>query len=538
VRSSRYTNSPAPLSRKRGRRPGFALTVLAFLLPLAALAASQITWKEQFYNPHPLPKDLILPMPCGGAMVFRPVVVPADRLLGDRRITLGGQDERFAFAEGFRQDFLAGSFAAPGAAAGAQGGRLYYIGKYEVTADQYAALGSQGGSGGCKPPTNLGRLPKTQVSWNEAVDFSVHYTEWLYAKAPAALPSEDKVRGFLRLPTEAEWEYAARGGAAVSDSEFIRPLFPMQGPLSDYAWFGSPDSSGFKPQAVGLLKPNPLGLYDILGNAAEMVLDPFRLNKISRLQGQAGGLIAKGGDYLTPPDAIRSAEREEINPFDAKGVKRSESIGFRLVIVGPVLTSPQRLAQIAQEWHDLPKSESALAGTQRLEDPLDEIDLLIKSTEDQALKERLTGLRTVIQANIATRNEQRDRAALSMLNFGTFLLTRIKDSQAMVEFRKKALVPLENAPTADPSRQLLQKSLTDAEATAALDIKYYRDILSQIVQEYPPKTIDDELIVMKREFNEQGHTHLLPYADLLQRNLAQFRQSGDLASPEILKGLR
>ncbi|HEY2110189.1 MAG TPA: hypothetical protein VGH25_00530, partial [Dongiaceae bacterium] len=88
MRSSRYTNSAALLLRKRGRLPGFALTVLAFLLPLAALAASQITWKEQFYNPHPLPKDLIMPMPCGGAMVFRPVVVPADRLLGDRRITL------------------------------------------------------------------------------------------------------------------------------------------------------------------------------------------------------------------------------------------------------------------------------------------------------------------------------------------------------------------------------------------------------------------------------------------------------------------
>jgi hypothetical protein len=69
-------------------------------------------------------------------------------------------------------------------------------------------------------------------------------------------------------------------------------------------------------------------------------------------------------------------------------------------------------------------------------------------------------------------------------------------------------------------------------------MKYYRDILSQIVQEYPPKTIDNQLIVLKREFNEQGHARLLPYADLLQRNLALFRQSGDLASPEILKGLR
>jgi len=196
------------------------------------------------------------------------------------------------------------------------------------------------------------------------------------------------------------------------------------------------------------------------------------------------------------------------------------------VISGPVLTSPQRLAQIAQEWHDLPKSESALAGTERLEDRWNEIDLLIKSTQDEALKERLTGLKTVLEANIATRNEQRDRAALSMLNFGTFLLTRIKDSQAMVEFRKKALVPWRTLRRRTPAGNCCKKSLTEAQETAALDIKYYRDILSQIVQEYPPKTIDNELSVLKREFNEQGHARLLPYADLLQRNLAQFGSRG------------
>jgi len=75
---------------------------------------------------------------------------------------------------------------------------------------------------------------------------------------------------------------------------------------------------------VGLLKPNPLGLYDILGNAAEMVLDPSASTRY-RASRARRRLIAKGGDYLTPPDAIRSAEREEINPFDAKGVKRSET---------------------------------------------------------------------------------------------------------------------------------------------------------------------------------------------------------------------
>jgi hypothetical protein len=507
---------------------GLALALL--LVPLAALAATSITWKSQFYNPTPMAKDLVLPMPCGGAMVFRPVLVPADKLLGDKRITFGGVDERFSFAESFRQDFLAGSFTVRGE----KGGRLYYIGKYEVTSDQYAALGPDD----CKPPSMLGRLPKTSVSWNEAIDFAVHYTEWLYAHAPSALPSEDKARGYLRLPTEAEWEYAARGGAAVGDSDFLRPLFPMEGPLTAYAWVGSPDSSGFKPQAVGLLKPNPLGLFDILGNAAEMVLDPFRLNKISRLQGQAGGVVAKGGDYLTPPDAIRTAEREEVDPFDDKGVRRLETIGFRLVISAPILTSPQRLGEIASAWRELPKSESPLAGTQRLEDPSEEIDLLIKSTEDAALKERLTGLKTVIEANIATRNEERDRAALALLKFGTFLLTRVKDSQSMVAARQGALVPLANVPATDPSRQLLEKSLTAAQDVLALDVKYYQDILAQIVQEYPPRTIESELVVLKREFNEQGHPRLLPYADLLQKNLAIYRQSGDLPSPQILKELK
>jgi hypothetical protein len=509
-----------------------SIAALAFLLllPLTAWAAAEITWQKPLYNPHPLPKDLILPMPCGGAMVFRPVVVPADKLLGDRRLTLGGSDERFSFAEGFRQDFLAGTFAVPGTS----GGRVYYIGKYEVTADQYDALAG----GGCKPPTTMGRLPKTKIGWNEAIDFSVHYTEWLYANAPDALPREDKTRGYLRLPTEAEWEYAARGGAAVSDSEFLRPLFPMDGPITGYAWAGSPDSSGFKPQVVGLLKPNPLGLYDILGNAAEMVLDPFRLNKISRLQGQAGGLVAKGGSYLTPPDALRSAEREEINPFDDKGVRRTDTVGFRLVVSAPVLTSPQRLADIAKEWKELPKSESPLAGTQRLEDPLDEMDLLIKSTQDAALKERLTGLKTVIEANIATRNEQRDRAALSMLQFGTFLITRLKDSQGLVEARRRALVPLANAPTTDPSRQLLEKSLAAAQENLATDVKYYQDILSQIVQEYSTKTIESELAVLRREFNEQGHPRLLPFADVLHRSLDQFRRTGELSSAQILKELQ
>jgi hypothetical protein len=156
-------------------------------------------------------------------MTFRVVLVPAERLLGDRRVTLGGSNDRFNFSENYRRDYVAGGFSVDGGG----GGRQFYIGKYEVTTDQYEAITGQD----CVHPTNAGRLPKTSVSWSEAVVFSVRYTEWLYANAAEALPREDGVHGFLRLPTEAEWEYTARGGAAVSESEFLKPLFPLQDDL-------------------------------------------------------------------------------------------------------------------------------------------------------------------------------------------------------------------------------------------------------------------------------------------------------------------
>src|SRR5690606_23103875 len=132
------------------------------------------------------------------------------------------------------------------------------------------------------------------------------------------------------------------------------------------------------------------------------------------LHGQAGGVTAKGGDYLTPQDALRTAQRDEINPFDEKGLRRVETVGFRLAIAAPVLTSPARLEAMREAWRDLPRSESPLAGTERLADPLEEVDLLIKATEDDIFKERLQGLRSVIEQNIASRNEQRDRSVRTL----------------------------------------------------------------------------------------------------------------------------
>ena len=167
-----------------------------------------------------------------------------------------------------------------------------------------------------------------------------------------------------------------------------------------YVWYQGTKSANNELNAIGLLKPNPLGLHDMLGNAGEFVLDPFRLNKLSRLHGQAGSTIVKGGDFRTPLDNIRSAGREEFVPIDGKGERRSQTTGFRLALVAPGLPSTRRLAAIRDAWVDLPKG-ATLAEQQ--EDPVKEVDVLAKAVEDPALRQRVQNLATVIEANACRR---------------------------------------------------------------------------------------------------------------------------------------
>ena len=88
------------------------------------------------------------------------------------------------------------------------------------------------------------------------------FCQWLSAKTGH----------FYRLPTEAEWEYAARAGTTTTY------FWGNDGSkLGQYAWYA--DNSDFKYQKVGKKKPNPWGLYDIYGNVTEWVLDQYKEKK-------------------------------------------------------------------------------------------------------------------------------------------------------------------------------------------------------------------------------------------------------------------
>ena len=66
-----------------------ALLAIACLVPAVATAAATVTWKEKFFNPKPLDDDVILPLPCGGAMAFRRVDIESTGPLADQRVDLG-----------------------------------------------------------------------------------------------------------------------------------------------------------------------------------------------------------------------------------------------------------------------------------------------------------------------------------------------------------------------------------------------------------------------------------------------------------------
>lgn len=160
------------------------------------------------------------------------------------------------------------------------------------------------------------------------------YCRWLYKKTGV----------FYRLPTEAEWEYACRAG--TSTAYFFGD---DSAKIGDYAWFAG--NSKNKYHKTGEKKPNPWGLYDMLGNVAEWTLDQYNPDYLKNIADNSANPFTeptsrypktlKGGGYKTNAGMMRSAARFK---SDASWNKRdpqvpkskwwltdAEAVGFRLV---------------------------------------------------------------------------------------------------------------------------------------------------------------------------------------------------------------
>ena len=180
----------------------------------------------------------------------------------------------------------------------------FELGKYQVTQAEYEALMA------VNPSNSKGEnLPVEGVSWEDAQKFC----EAMNRKA-------DGYR--YRLPTEAEWEYAARAGNGSC----------RYGPLVEVAW--SRDNSGGKSHPVGEKKPNAFGLHDTLGNVWEWVQDWYSLTYYGHSpeadpNGPDSGeyRLARGGSWR---GVVRGQARVS-SRYMLKPNTRSPVVGFRCV---------------------------------------------------------------------------------------------------------------------------------------------------------------------------------------------------------------
>jgi len=517
-----------------GSNPQKACVRFSMAISVALLMASPAAhalWEEKYYNPHPLPDDVVLPMPCDGGMTFRKVHIPLAGPLDDYAVTLGQDDEVWGYLEQARPEHIAGSFTS----ASPQPSRYYLIAKYELSALQYQAVVNDGQ---CPEPANRLRLPQVSLSWFEALAFADRYNLWLRKNAADQLPQEDGAAGFVRLPTEAEWEFAARGGLAVSEAQFRDPRFPTpEGGLGAYAWFAGSQSSNGKLQLTGLLKPNPLGLHDMLGNVDEMLFEPFRLNKLDRQHGQAGGYIVRGGNYLTPQAELRSALRQEQPYYNGDGEQRLKTTGMRLALVSPVLTSRERIQTVERDWLALGTGADKTADGSALND----IAKIADSVEDASIKQQLEKLRSDLRANAQARDEQRDQAIRSELQLGAFLCTKLKDDGLFLDTLQsnyQRTCEGSNDEAAAARCESRKKQINDHQQVLDFVVNYYADSLVGSALNYSPEQIEPQLGIVEQQMASRSNNNLRDYLSTHWNNLKNYLQNGRVTRKNWLESCK
>ena len=241
----------------------------------------------------------------------------------------------------------------------------FWIGKHEVTWAEYdlyrkdtgIPVSRREGSDGDAitrptPPYadeswgyGKGRQPAIGMTWHAAMS----YCRWL----------SEKTGHHYRLPTEAEWEYAARAGATTPWSSGDAAS------LDAVAWHAG--NSNGAPHKVGGRKPNAFGLHDMHGNVAEWTLDQYLPERYAALGGKATDPVAlpgtarfphvvRGGSFADEPAQLRSAARRSSKPgWSRRDPQEPRSIwwhtdatfvGFRVVRAD---NDPPRLRQFKSQ---------------------------------------------------------------------------------------------------------------------------------------------------------------------------------------------
>lgn len=558
-----------------------------------ALSLASIVWADEstdkLDNPKPLADDVSLPLPCEGQMVFRYVYILAQGTLDDREISLGypfSEGEagyQQSFISGYRRDFINGQFTLKDLpkdwgktitplmpktdAKTPLKPMLYFIGKYEVTARQYAQVMAQAQSlaSGEPAPTcealqaeapqgMAGRLPKVKLSRFEAERFSAVYSAWLMKYHKDLLPvsgrgtsAEDGGLGFVRLPTEVEWEFAARGGQAISRQDLEGRLFPRRlegsesdGPLADWAVFnqvagGTGQAARLMP--IGTKLPNPIGLFDVIGNAAEMVQESFQLVHAGRRQGTYGGFVVKGGNYLEGEGTLFTGMRREYPLFAADGTEQSnETTGFR-VAIGALSAPRSRYKELFAQWQKEGRLASLTDAIDDAQDPTKRLDSIIAASVDPRLQAELGLVNEELKRNVSLIAQQREEAAGNLIQSAALVAETVNNYNIRLTNLQKSRQQAVDAKD-EASAKLFATAIDNGRSALDGAVAIYIDNLATGTR-YTDAVIQAQFQRIKEELERKPvlGKSLVTRATLFVRHVGDYRQQRRADPAAILKEL-
>lgn len=190
----------------------------------------------------------------------------------------------------------------------------FYLGTHEVTLAQYRRFKKGHAITNTAAEFNEDDRPTAMVNWHDARAFCA----WL-----SDLPAENSARRVYSLPTEAQWEWAARAGTTA-----VRHFGETDKGQADYCWFNvtytpnpKHESNGRGRQPVGKLKPNAWGLYDVLGNVWEWCED----RRGDEATGETRDPVMRGGSWRSGAFHCTSVAHDPADPNT-----RADNIGFRV----------------------------------------------------------------------------------------------------------------------------------------------------------------------------------------------------------------
>ena len=512
------------------------LLTAALLLPLAK-AQAPATLSE--VKPEPsAPKgieSLLLPLPHEEHLVFIPIEISDSPNIFSYRTFNSGSGNYLN--EPITRVKLAGTVF---------DGAKWYIPfcETEITRGQYAAV-----MGMPVPTEKEKNLPQTNISITEVQTFLARLNSIMlrnkgFKAAMERYRNEKTSIFFCRLPSPVEWEFAARGGTAVDEGDFDREHPYNNDSIGRYEvlFTGSRTPS---PRAVkGRRLPNPLGLYDMLGNVSEMVSPIYYFDSS---QGRSGGLLTCGGNFRTEKSAVHASDRSECIPFREDGSEfRSDMVGFRPVIGSVIRHKDMSMNAFSAQWQEhVQELRTPQAPTPTASSEVCLEDLIAQNEQEKKLLlqrvaelEKASGTKTDLDKRAKTIASQLEQAqALVRQSYrlqaesGIMMLSTSAAHLANYLFAEAQLQKLINMPgsTAGPA---VQRKLEQIQA----NIKGARNLLfkgCKLLAEVSPDIITQEVERHQAALlseNKRQHACLKHALDYFH----QFKASGKFPDPGVL----